>query len=310
MKRSCQLSLFAAILSSMVGLSPPPPALAKHITNSIACAPAAQKGLLRTQQVSRRPRCEGEAVLPLFLHIALRPELMEPRYINIILGRANQSGNTGLFENYIWRASLPGKASYHLQAENHPVATECSASFSAHFQHSGLNRLDIIKELGQPARHFFDSSGHPADEYRFSDHTFLTVSEPANTFEVTQITVCYQGPHIAGPSSDDYSAAQAFRLQKAQRQLAFGNASECAKILREHLQDNPHDAPTHLLLAQTLQRVCDLNGAIDEYRTAYHLSQTQGLPHVEGEAVSGLAKIGISTDSQARQLAARNSSIY
>jgi hypothetical protein len=59
-----------------------------------------------------------------------------------------------------------------------------------------------------------------------------------------------------------------------------------------------------------LQRACDLNGAIDEYRTAYNLSQKQGLPHVEGEAVSGLAKIGISIDSQARQLAARNSRIY
>ena len=102
-----------------------------------------------------------------------------------------------------------------------------------------------------------------------------------------------------------------FRLDKAKRQLAWGNAPECARILREHLQDNPQDAAGHLLLAQTLHRMCDLNGSIDEYRTSYDLAKRQNLPQIEGEAVGGLAKIGITADSQARQLAGRQQqSVY
>lgn len=252
-------------------------------------------------QRSRKPRCEGEAVLPLFLHIALRPELMEPRYIGMILGRADIAADTGLYQSHNWRPSSLGAASFVLQAENQPVATECSASFTAHFPHSGLNRKDLIKELGQPVRHYFDNSGRPTDEYHFAANTVLTVTEPANTFEVSSISVSYQGPHIAGPSNDDYKAAAVFRLEKARHQIAAGNAAECSKILREHLQDNPQDASGHLLLAQTLSRSSDLNGSIDEYRRAYNLARSQGLAQVEGEAVSGLARIGISADSLMRQ---------
>lgn len=268
-----------------------------------AAAPV-KASISRYQAKNKRPQCHGDAVLPMMVHMAMRPELIEAKYLRTILGAPDNKGTSGFgMSSLNWRAKQIGAPSYALQngtasfankqtiAVAHPLAT--SKTFVALFPHSGMQLKHIKKQLGEPMRQYFDDNGQPVECYQLSPNALLTFTEPANCFDVTQMAVVYNGPSTPAPSAQDYAVANQYRLSVARQHLASGNTIRCAELLNEHLQDNPLDAGAHLILAKTMKHYGDINGAIDEYKNALTLARTYHVPSVENEAYSALALFGV-----------------
>ncbi len=268
-----------------------------------AAAPV-KASISRYQAKNKRPQCHGDAVLPMMVHMAMRPELIEAKYLRTILGAPDNKGTSGFgMSSLNWRAKQIGAPSYALQngtanfankqtiAVAHPLAT--SKTFVALFPHSGMQLKHVKKQLGEPTRQYFDNNAQPVECYQLSPNALLTFTEPANCFDVTQMAVVYNGPPTAAPSVQDYVVANQYRLSVARQHLASGNTIRCAELLNEHLQDNPLDAGAHLILAKTMKHYGDINGAIDEYKNALTLARTYHVPSVENEAYNALALFGV-----------------
>lgn len=258
----------------------------------------------RYQPKSKRPQCHGDAVLPMMVHMAMRPELIEAKYLRTILGAPDNKGASAFgMSSLNWRAKQLGGPSFALQNGNasfankqtipvaHPLAT--SKTLVAFFPHSGLQLKHVKKQLGEPVRQYFDSNAQPVECYQLSPNALLTFTEPVNCFDVTQMAVVYDGPPLPAPSPQDYAVANQYRLTVARQHLAAGDTVRCAELLNEHLKDNPLDAGAHLILAKTMKHYGDINGAIDEYKNALTLARTYGVPSVENEAYSALTYFGV-----------------
>lgn len=268
-------------------------------------AAASMKGSAnRYQPKNKRPQCHGDAVLPMMVHMAMRPELIEAKYLRTILGAPDNKGSSGFgMSSLNWRAKQLGGPSFALQNGNasfankqtisvaHPLAT--SKTFVALFPHSGMQLKHVKKQLGEPVRQYFDNNAQPVECYQLSPNALLTFTEPVNCFDVTQMAVVYDGPPLPVPSPQDYAVANQYRLTVARQHLASGDTVRCAELLNEHLKDNPLDAGAHLILAKTMKHYGDINGAIDEYKNALTLARTYGVPSVENEAYSALTYFGV-----------------
>lgn len=258
----------------------------------------------RYQPKNKRPQCHGDAVLPMMVHMAMRPELIEAKYLRTILGAPDNKGSSGFgMSSLNWRAKQLGGPSFVLQNGSasfankqtipvaHPLAT--SKTFVALFPHSGMQLKHVKKQLGEPVRQYFDNNAQPVECYQLSPNALLTFTEPVNCFDVTQMAVVYDGPPLPAPSTQDYAVANQYRLTVARQHLASGDTVRCAELLNEHLKDNPLDAGAHLILAKTMKHYGDINGAIDEYKNALTLARTYGVPSVENEAYSALTYFGV-----------------
>ncbi|MBA4075654.1 MAG: hypothetical protein C0508_11490 [Cyanobacteria bacterium PR.023] len=258
----------------------------------------------RYQPKNKRPQCHGDAVLPMMVHMAMRPELIEAKYLRTILGAPDNKGSSGFgMSSLNWRAKQLGGPSFVLQNGSasfankqtipvaHPLAT--SKTFVALFPHSGMQLKHVKKQLGEPVRQYFDNNAQPVECYQLSPNALLTFTEPVNCFDVTQMAVVYDGPPPPAPSTQDYAVANQYRLTVARQHLASGDTVRCAELLNEHLKDNPLDAGAHLILAKTMKHYGDINGAIDEYKNALTLARNYGVPSVENEAYSALTYFGV-----------------
>ena len=272
--------------------------------NRAGRAAPVKASISRYQAKNKRPQCHGDAVLPMMVHMAMRPELIEAKYLRTLLGAPDNKGTSGFgMSSLNWRAKQIGAPSYALQngtasfankqtiAVAHPMAT--SKTFVALFPHSGMQLKHVKKQLGEPMRQYFDNNAQPVECYQLSPNALLTFTELANCFDVTQMAVVYNGPPTPAPSAQDFAVANQYRLSVARQHLASGNTVRCAELLNEHLQDNPLDAGAHLILAKTMKHYGDINGAIDEYKNALSLARTYGVPSVENEAYSALALFGV-----------------
>lgn len=278
---------------------------ASSVSPNYAPGTAPMKGSAkRYQPKNKRPQCHGDAVLPMMVHMAMRPELIEAKYLRTILGAPDNKGSSGFgMSSMNWRAKQLGGPSFALQNGTasfankqtipvaHPLAT--SKTFVALFPHSGMQLRHVKKQLGEPVRQYFDNNAQPVECYQLSPNALLTFTEPVNCFDVTQMAVVYDGPPLPAPSPQDYAVANQYRLTVARQHLASGDTVRCAELLNEHLKDNPLDAGAHLILAKTMKHYGDINGAIDEYKNALTLARTYGVPSVENEAYSALTYFGV-----------------
>jgi hypothetical protein len=273
-------------------------------TGTVKASTPVKASISRYQGKNKRPHCHGDAVLPMMVHMAMRPELIEGKYLRTILGAPDNKGTSGFgMSSLNWRAQQIGAPSYALQngvasfsnkqtiPVAHPLAT--SKTFVALFPHSGLQLKHVKKQLGEPLRQYFDNNAQPVECYQLAPNALLTFTEPANCFDVTQMAVVYNGPPLPPPTAQDYAVANQYRLNVARQHLASGNTVRCAELLNEHIQDNPLDAGAHLILAKTMKHYGDINGAIDEYKNALTLARTYGITSVENEAYSALTLFGV-----------------
>ncbi|MBL0186560.1 MAG: hypothetical protein IPP97_12555 [Candidatus Obscuribacter sp.] len=253
-------------------------------------------------------RTTGGSILPLMLEVSARPELLQSDYLRRMLGGADDRGRYCLGQKVLhWsKVEQPG-TSFSLQESNVFAATTVGAPPAAcqhrelicHMRKSGFDLKQVRSFLGQPERRYFDNCAHPVEVYRFSPHASISLTEPANSFDVNQITVTYIGQTLPPPSAQSMALADGYRLAKAKRLLASGNTGLALTLLREHLADNPQDRGAHLVMAGILKRIGDVNGAMDEYRSALQLARACGDRDVEKRSLAGLSAFGVVVSPQA-----------
>ncbi len=296
--------------TSAAATSAAPTSVAATSTAPSVTAPeaAVKASVSRYQSRSRTPRTHGEAVLPMMVHMAMRPELMDIAYLKMVLGTADNKGVSSFgMASLHWTPKERGGPVYALQngvasfSQKHnlallssaPSATIVQKTFLAQFPHSGIQFKHLKKQLGEPLRSYYDDNGHPVQEFQFVPNATLTVTEPHNCFDISRMTVTYNGPQLAPPSAQDYAVASQFRLGAARKYLASGNTVRCAELLNEHIKENPEDAGAHLILARTYRHYGDINGSMAEYRRALDLARRYGNVTVEKDAYEGLSQFGV-----------------
>ncbi len=267
-------------------------------------APPVKASISRYQSRSKSPKGHGEAVLPMMVNLAMHPELMDAKYLRMILGAPDNKGVSGFgMSSLRWTAKDLGGPIIDLQSgiasfknthhRSTDSGTQISKTLLVQFPQSKLRLKEVQKQLGAPLRRYFDDQSHPVECYQLAPGALLTITEPANCFDIKKMAVVYNGPPLKSPGMQDYAVAAEYRLAVARRHLAGGNSVRCAELLNEHLKDQPHDAGAHLILAKTMRHYGDVNGSINEYRTALQLARTHHVSAVEQEAFAALHQLGL-----------------
>lgn len=284
--------------------TPPTAAASATVANPVASPTAVKASISRYQSRTKNPRTHGDAILPMMVNVAMHPELMDAKYLRMLLGAPDNKGVSSFgMSSMHWSAKAIGSPFIALQAgianyanKNHCTTdsgTRINRTLLVEFPNSGIRLNNVQKQLGAPLRRYFDDQSQPVECYQLSPNAVLNVTEPANCFDIKKMAVVYNGPPLGLPTAKDYAIAAEYRLALAKRCLAGGNTIRCAELLNEHLKDQPRDAGAHLILAKSMRHYGDINGSITEYRTALSLARTYGVSSVEQEAYAALNQLGL-----------------
>ncbi|MBU6452450.1 MAG: hypothetical protein KGS72_11765 [Cyanobacteria bacterium REEB67] len=244
----------------------------------------------------------GKSTLSFMVSLARRPELMHPQYLRMVLGSPDQARAHSFPANsFSWSQSDLWKVRYSLSrtmgggSSGGANGFECRQFIVAYGQ-SKIRLKDLQSRLGKPTRCYFNDRAQPVELYQISPTTTLSASEPINSFDIERIIVSYTGPVLPPVGQQDLFQASLFRQEQIDHHLDRGNRERGLAFLQEHIDDNPEDIEAHLLLADTLQRRSDVNGAIAEYRRALALAQGSSDLPMQKKAIKGLRRFGLAPD--------------
>lgn len=263
-------------------------------------------------------KSSGKDALALMLSFARQPDLLDASYLRRVLGAPDDRGRYILGGRVLhYSKKVEPGTSYDFSANQIYAATTYSANSSAggatagsvaarnligacenrqlvcHLEQSGLTLSQVRSTLGAPERRYFDSQSHPVDVYRYNPYASISITEPVNSFNVSEITVNYIGDPLPGPAPESMMVADNCRIAKAKALLAAGLCGPAVELVREHLEDNPRDGRMHLVYAGILRRTSDLNGALGEYRTALDIARETGDKELESASIKWLSTFGV-----------------
>lgn len=274
-------------------------------------------------------KSSGKDALALMLSFARQPDLLDASYLRRVLGAPDDRGRYILGGRVLhYSKKVEPGTSYDFSANQIYAATTYSATSGAgggvagvggapggattgsvaarnligacenrqlvcHLEQSGLTLSQVRSTLGAPERRYFDSQSHPVDVYRYNPYASISITEPVNSFNVSEITVNYIGDPLPGPAPESMMVADNCRIAKAKALLAAGLCGPAVELVREHLEDNPRDGRMHLIYAGILRRTSDLNGALSEYRTALDIARESGDKELETASIKWLSTFGV-----------------
>lgn len=247
-------------------------------------------------------KTSGKDALALMLSFARQPDLLDASYLRRVLGAPDDRGRVYLGQRVLhYSQKVEPGTSYDFTANNIFAATTPSGIAGAcesrqlvcHLEQSGLTLAQVKGTLGAPERRYFNNQSHPVDVYRFTPYASISITEPANSFSVNEITVNYIGDPLSGPAPESMMVADNCRIAKAKAMLAAGIYGPATALVREHLEDNPQDGRMHLIYAGILRRTSDLNGALSEYRTALDIARENGDKELETASLKWLSSFGV-----------------
>jgi hypothetical protein len=288
--------LLAMSLISIAQIGPAPGVWAKAenaVGQSDSATPVKYPSLISATSTNV---CSGKSTLPFILSLAQHPELLQPPYLRMILGTPDRAKPFAYpSNNFTWTPADGTRTTYALSriTDSRPPCGGETRQLVVSFKHSSITQKSLRSRLGKPIRRYFDNSTQPVDLYQISPGTTLAVTEPPNSFDVSQLTVCYSGPYLPQASKVDMAEASYFRQKQIDHHLSKGNHERGLALLQEHVGDNPQDIESHIVLAQALRNRCDINGSIAEYRRALALAQASGDTALQQKALNGLAPIGL-----------------
>jgi hypothetical protein len=238
----------------------------------------------------------GKVALPFLISLAERPELLQPPFMRLVLGNPDRTRAYAYPSTTFTWTPADGSSTYFVltrRTDARPPATGESRQLVAMFKHSRITLKTVRSRLGKPIRRYFDNRSFPCELYQVSPFTTLAVCEPTNSFDVSQITVCYNGPYLPQVSDDELARAESNRLKQIDHHFQHGNRDRALSLLQEHIADHPQDIKAHLLLASALRGRCDVNGSIAEYRKALAMAQAAGDVALQHQAIDALAPLGL-----------------
>ncbi len=238
----------------------------------------------------------GRNTLPFIISLAEHPELLQPPYLRMVLGTPDRARAYAYPTNTFTWTPADGSSTHFILSRNldaRPPAGGETRQLVTTFKRSEISLKAVRSKLGKPIRRYFDNQTEPVELFQISPNTTLAITEPTNSFEVSQMTVNYSGPYLPQVSATEMSDAAFFRLKQIDHHLSKGNRDRGLSLLQEHVGDNPQDIGARIVLAQALRSRSDVNGSIAEYRKALALAQASGDVEMQKKAMQGLAPIGL-----------------
>ncbi len=117
--------------------------------------------------------------------------------------------------------------------------------------------------------------------------------QPHNSFHVSQTTVAYSGYALPPLTNQELQQAMDFHRNLAFQHQMNGKYNKAIPALRQRVAENPSDVDARLSLAEALQKHCNINEAITEYRTLLSMNPD---PQTAQRCVKGLQQMRVIPD--------------
>ncbi len=240
-----------------------------------------QPGSQAADARSRPPALHPDTV-NLIHALSAQPELMNLSYLRYIIGAPeNERQQMALkAKNYHWYQEPGRQLVYQLHQDGPQNGVVTRSVFTIQVPDSQLTTKEVERVFGQDHRRVFDHESHPTDVYSLGPNTYVSFTQPHNTFRVNKIAVGYEGPPLQPAPQQAVVGAYVLGKNKAiEAAMKSGHWGDAINWLRRDAALRPTDPYVHIQLAAAYRTGLMLNEAIGSYATAARLGA--GDPEVE-----------------------------
>jgi len=232
-----------------------------------------------------RPPALAPDTVNLIYALSAQPELMNLAYLRYIIGAPeNERSQMALkAKNYLWYQEPKRQLVYRLHQDGPQNGVVTRSVFTIEVPDSQLTAKEVERVFGhqgQGHRTVFDHQSHPTDVYSLSSNTYVSFTQPQDTFRVNKIAVGYEGPPLPPPPHQAVVGAYVLGKNKAvEAAMKSGNWEQAITWLRRDAALRPADPYVHIQLGTAYKAGLMVNEAIGEYSKAAKLGA--GNPEVE-----------------------------
>lgn len=230
---------------------------------------------------SRPPALPPETV-NLIHALSAQPELMNLSYLRYIIGAPeNERSQLALkAKNYHWYQEPRRQLLYQLHQDGPQNGVVTRSVFTIQVPNSQLTEKEVHRVFGEDHRRVFDHESHPTDVYSLGPNTYVSFTQPRDTFRINKIAVGYEGPPLAPAPEQAVVGAYTLGKNRAiEAAMKSGHWGEAIGWLRRDALLRPADPYVHIQLGTAYRAGLMLNEAISAYSTASRLGA--GDPEVD-----------------------------
>jgi hypothetical protein len=280
-------SFFAISPALAAGVAPPPVAPASTPYQG-AHSQTAAKMPLKVEWFSN-PRGKSDHWLDFCAYLANNPHLIRRDYLSCFLGKDN-------LQNW---ANYGGHTSWQIDPdlafEIDEAASHRQAVFRMRMRPSyNLKRSDVLSVWGTPHSRHFNQQAEPQDLYHLQNGCTVAVTEPHNTFAVTELEIhtSLHGNAFSGPSFAEWEMAKQVRIARARMLFRQGRVDQGMVLLDSHIAQFPDDLGAKLAKAHIMFKMHEVSQSADLYKEIRNKANMSGNYTARAEAETALASMG------------------
>jgi hypothetical protein len=204
--------------------------------------------------------------------LSAQPELMNLSYLRYIIGAPeNERSQYALkAKNYHWYQEPRRNLAYELHQDGPRNGVITRSVFTIHqTPETKLSTKEMERVFGQNHTRVFDHQSYPTDVYSLGPNTYVSFTQPTDTFRVNKIAVGYEGAPL--PPAPEQAVVGAYVLGKNKAieiAMKTGHWGEAITWLRRDASLRPADPYVHIQLGQAYKTGLMLNEAISSYSKA------------------------------------------
>jgi hypothetical protein len=230
--------------------------------------------------------------LDMMMQVARSPELMNLRYLSLVVGQPEPDKANGWqsVKHYRWYEPKQHNLSYELIQNEQTQGRIVQSTLVAHMPNLDMDLAAIEAKYGVAGNKFFDQQSAPNIKYSFAPATSVDFTQPPNAFRVTQSTVSYAGYALPPLTNEQLNQALNTHRTRAMEHHKNQRWASAIPALRERLAEDPSDVKARLALAEAYKNHNNLNEAIQEFHTV--MSQTSD-SQTQTECVKALQEMRV-----------------
>lgn len=242
---------------------------------------SSQAAFARSKSTSNGPPLHPDTV-NLIHALSLQPELMNLSYLRYIIGAPeNERSQYALkAKNYHWYEEPKRQLVYELHQDGPRTGAVTRSIFTIQVPDSRITTKEMEKVFGQDHKRVFDHQSYPTDVYSLGPNTYVSFTQPHDTFRVNKIAVGYEGPPLPPPPEQAVVGAYVLGKNKSiEKAMKTGHWGEAITWLRRDAALRPSDPYVQIQLGSAYKTGLMLNEAIAAYSNAARLGA--GDPEVQ-----------------------------
>jgi len=221
-----------------------------------------------------RPAALAPDTINLIYQLSAQPELLNLAYLRYMVGSPeNERSQLAIkAKSYYWYEGPRRQLAYQLHQDGPQPGSVTRSVFTINLPNSQLTAKEMERLFGQQHQTVFDQQSYPTSVYSFGPNTFVSFTQPHDTFRVQKIQVGYDGPPLPPPSQESLMSAYNYGKNKAlETAMKTGNWQKALTWLRRDVALRPDDPYAHIQLGSAYRAGLMVNEAIAEYSTAARL---------------------------------------